>query len=113
MTTPDARFTETPAAAARTTPAPAATPIVDVRFIAPRDRHPLIFATFRGLAAGESMELVNDHDPRPLHYQFQAELPGRFEWQAIESGPDTWRVSITRLASSHADGQCCGSCGGA
>lgn len=86
--------------------------LVDVRAIAPRDRHPLIFSTFRGLAGKQAMELVNDHDPRPLYYQFQAELPGRFSWDYLESGPDVWRVRITRLASGHSNGQCCGSCGG-
>lgn len=90
----------------------AATPTVDVRTIAPRERHPLIFATFRSLAAGEAMELVNDHDPRPLYYQFQAEMPGKFSWDYLENGPDVWRVRITRTAGGHGNG-CCGSCGGA
>ena len=35
---------------------------VDVREIAPRERHPLIFGTFHQLLAGESMLLVNDHE---------------------------------------------------
>ena len=58
---------------------------VDVRNIAPRERHPLIFSTFRGLAAGEAMQLVNDHDPKPLYYQFQAEMPGKFAWDFASS----------------------------
>ncbi|MCO5214808.1 MAG: DUF2249 domain-containing protein [Thermomicrobiales bacterium] len=33
---------------------------IDVRPIAPRERHPLLFQTFDDLAAGESFELVND-----------------------------------------------------
>jgi uncharacterized protein (DUF2249 family) len=87
--------------------------IVDVRPIAPRERHPLIFSAFLGLARGQSMELVNDHDPKPLYYQFQAQMPGKFGWDYLEAGPDTWRVSITKLASAPSHGQCCGSCGGA
>ena len=87
--------------------------IVDVRRIAGRDRHPMIFSTFRGLAAGQAMELVNDHDPVPLYHHFQAELPGQFGWDVVERGPDVWRVAITKLASTHGDGQCCGACGGA
>jgi uncharacterized protein (DUF2249 family) len=93
-------------------PTQAAFPTVDVREIAPRDRHPLIFSTFGALAANEAMELVNDHDPRPLYYQFQAELPAKFAWDYLESGPDVWRVRITKLDGSHSDGRCCGSCGG-
>lgn len=90
---------------------PAAT--VDVRTIVPRERHPLIFSTFRSLAAGQAMELVNDHDPKPLYHHFQAELPGRFSWDYLENGPDTWRVRIAKIADPHAEGRCCGSCGGA
>jgi uncharacterized protein (DUF2249 family) len=86
---------------------------VDVREIAPRDRHPLIFSTFRSLGAGESMELINDHDPKPLYYQFQAELPGQFSWDYLQTGPEVFRVRITKLGQGHSDGRCCGSCGGA
>jgi uncharacterized protein (DUF2249 family) len=86
---------------------------IDVREIAPRDRHPLIFSTFRSLGAGETMEIVNDHDPKPLGYQMSAEMPGQFTWTYLEQGPDTWRVRIQKVKPAHADGQCCGSCGGA
>ena len=48
---------------------------VDVRHLIPRERHPLIFSSFDKLPIGQAMELVNDHDPRPLYYQFHAELP--------------------------------------
>lgn len=92
---------------------PAAHAKVDVRSLPPRERHPLIFSTFGALSAGQAMELVNDHDPKPLYYQFQAELPGAFSWNYLEQGPDTWRVAITRLAPAHGSGTCCGSCGGA
>jgi uncharacterized protein (DUF2249 family) len=86
---------------------------VDVRSITPRDRHPVIFSTFWGLMPGQAMELVNDHDPVPLHRQFDAEMPARFDWDYLESGPTLWRVRITKRAGSHAAGSCCGACGGA
>lgn len=69
---------------------------IDVRTIAPPQRHPLIFDTWAALAGGESFELVNDHDPKPLYYQFEAEHTGEFTWDYIESGPDVWRVRIGR-----------------
>jgi len=88
--------------------------LLDVREIAPRERHPLIFSTFGSLAESEAMELVNDHDPRPLYYQMQAEQPGQFRWEYLQSGPDVWHVRITKLAGGRGgNGQCCGSCGGA
>jgi uncharacterized protein (DUF2249 family) len=30
----------------------------------------------------------------------------------ITQGPGTWRVAITRSGAGHANGSCCGSCGG-
>jgi uncharacterized protein (DUF2249 family) len=83
---------------------------VDLRQLAPRERHPLIFSSFNNLPLGETMELVNDHDPRPLHAQFLAQMPGQFTWDAVESGPDTWRVAITKIAVAQAHEPCCGSC---
>lgn len=67
---------------------------VDVRTIPPRERHSLIFGSFDALAPGESLLLVNDHDPKPLFYQFQAESRGEFTWNYLESGPDVWQVKI-------------------
>jgi len=85
-----------------------------VRTIAPRDRHPLIFSTFGKLTKGQAMELVNDHDPRPLYSQLDAQWPDQFRWTYLEEGPQTWRVSIQRLGTRHGQpGSCCGSCGGA
>ena len=69
---------------------------IDVRPIMPKERHPLLFKTFDNLAAGESFELVNDHDPKPLYYQFMAERPGELGWEYLEEGPDTWRVVLTK-----------------
>ena len=86
---------------------------IDVREIAPLQRHALNYSTFRSLGAAETMEIVNDHDPRPLYYRMQAEQPGQFAWDYLENGPDVWRVRITKLAKAHGNGQCCGSCGGA
>lgn len=71
---------------------------IDVRTIPPRERHPLIFATFDNLEVGKAFQLVNDHDPKPLYYQFQAELPQRFDWDYVEAGPDVWRVDITKVS---------------
>ena len=74
--------------------------IVDVREIVPRDRHLLIFQTFDALAEEESFELVNDHDPKPLYYQFLHERPGQFDWEYLEQGPQVWRVTIRRKADA-------------
>lgn len=72
---------------------------LDVRPIPPAQRHPLIFQAFAELAPGQGFELVNDHDPKPLYYQFKFEREGQFTWDYLESGPQVWRVRIGRPAS--------------
>jgi len=67
---------------------------VDVRAIAPLYRHKIIFQAFESLHPGETFALVNDHDPKPLYYQFQAERTGEFTWEYAEQGPEVWRVVI-------------------
>ena len=69
---------------------------IDVRTIIPRERHPMIFDAFNKLPAGEAFLLVNDHDPKPLYYQFQAERTDQFSWEYLEQGPQAWRVRIGR-----------------
>lgn len=69
---------------------------IDVREISPRERHPLIFQTFDALRPGTAMRLVNDHDPKPLYYQFMAEHPGEVGWDYLEEGPETWQVRISK-----------------
>lgn len=75
-------------------------PELDVRSDAPARRHERIFETFAGLTPGTSFILVNDHDPKPLYYQFAAEHGDDVEWRPLEEGPDTWRIRIGRRASA-------------
>jgi uncharacterized protein (DUF2249 family) len=69
---------------------------LDVRVLPPRDKHPAIFRTFDALTSGQSMLLLNDHDPKPLRYQLAAERPESFDWAYEEQGPEEWRVRISR-----------------
>ena len=93
---------------------------LDLRTIPPRERHPLIFGRFDALAIGQALQLVNDHNPQPLHFQFEDRVFGQFEWDTLEAGPTVWRIQITRIADSAlpaaaaknssccSDGACCG-----
>jgi uncharacterized protein (DUF2249 family) len=78
---------------------PAADQQLDVRTEPPARRHQLIFETYQALGADEGFVLVNDHDPKPLYYQFAAEHAGQFSWDYLEEGPETWRVRIGRVAA--------------
>lgn len=69
---------------------------LDIRPVPPREKHPTIFATFDALKNGEGFQLINDHDPIPLYYQFNVERPNQFSWEYVEKGPQIWRVNIIK-----------------
>lgn len=73
---------------------------LDVRDVPPLRRHPQIFQTFDALSPGETFVLVNDHDPKPLLYQFQFEHAGEFDWSVLENGPERFRVEIRRRSGA-------------
>ena len=90
---------------------------LDLREIAPRERHATIFGRFDALQPGQSLQLLTDHDPQPLRHRFEERFVGRFEWTTLEAGPALWRVRITRIgakASAAAGDSCCsgGACCG-
>ena len=55
-----------------------------------------MFRAVDSLAIGQSLLRVNDHDPRPLRYQLDAERPNAFDWAYEAEGPEEWRVRISR-----------------
>jgi uncharacterized protein (DUF2249 family) len=69
---------------------------LDIRPVAAWEKHPKIFAAFDELLQGETFQLINDHNPKPLYYQFEAERKNQFEWTYIEQGPTIWRVNISK-----------------
>jgi uncharacterized protein (DUF2249 family) len=73
---------------------------LDVRSLVPMDRHRLIFDKCDHLPHGGAFVLVNDHDPKPLYYQLEAERRGQFSWEYLEQGPQVWRVRIGRRAAA-------------
>lgn len=73
---------------------------IDVRDLIPMMRHTKIFQLFDELKSGEAFILINDHDPKPLYYQFLHERSDQFSWDYLEKGPVDWRVRISRAAAS-------------
>ncbi len=71
--------------------------VMDVRPIPGSIKHGLILKTWRELPVGDHFILLNDHDPVPLRYQFEAEFPDTFTWEHLERGPEDFRVKITKL----------------
>ena len=73
---------------------------LDVRQLRKPDKHPTIFATYAAMSLGESFVLVNNHDPKHLHDEFEADLPGSYGWEYLEKGPAVWRIRITKLTTT-------------
>ena len=73
--------------------------VLDVRPIPCSIKHKLILKTWFELAPGDHFILLNDHDPIPLRYQFEAEFSDAFRWEYVERGPDAFRVKITKLTA--------------
>ena len=85
---------------------------VDTRPMTSKDRRSLVFSTFDQLDVNATMELIIDQDPLTLRSQFELEKPNLFSWEALQSGPEVWRVAVTKLKAKHGAGHCCGACGG-
>ncbi len=73
---------------------------VDVRSLPKPDKHPVIFAAYDRLPLGGNFVLVNDHDPKHLRDEFEADHPGSFGWEYLAREPRDWRIRITKLAST-------------
>lgn len=76
--------------------------VVDVRDIIPRLRHTVIFQLFESLDDSHALQLIADHDPKPLRFQLEAKHGNRCHWTYLEEGPDRWRVRLQHLKSASA-----------
>lgn len=71
--------------------------VMDVRPIPCSIKHGLIMRTWAELPVGDHFVLLNDHDPVPLYYQFNALFPGCVTWEYLERGPQDFRVKISKI----------------
>lgn len=71
---------------------------LDLRVMAPAQRHASIFTHLESMTAGDTLRIVNDHDPKPLWYQLEAEHAGQYRWDPVENGPTRWVVDIVDRA---------------
>ncbi|AQL41579.1 hypothetical protein BV210_02100 [Halorientalis sp. IM1011] len=78
----------------------AVTEELDVRDLPPAQRHEKIFAAYDELTGGHGFVLVNDHDPKPLYHQFEAEAGPEFHWEYRAKDPGEFRVLIGKTETS-------------
>jgi uncharacterized protein (DUF2249 family) len=73
-------------------------PTIDVRGWTPAKRHPAIFEKFNSLKSGETLTLINDHNPEPLFYQMKA-TRSDFDAEAYsvkEEASDKWVAKLRK-----------------
>jgi uncharacterized protein (DUF2249 family) len=69
----------------------------DVRPFPPAVRHEMFYKAFEDIKPGEAFEFVNDHDPKPLYYQMEAESREPFRWEYLDEGPEEWKVRVVKV----------------
>ena len=77
--------------------------VIQVQDIDPRHRHTVIFQLFEHLGPDDSLQLIVDHDPRPLRFQLEAKHGSRCRWTYLEEGPDVWRVRLGHALRADTD----------
>ncbi|MDG0816904.1 DUF2249 domain-containing protein [Bdellovibrio svalbardensis] len=81
--------------------------VIEVQKMEPQHRHAFIFQQFDNLQGGESILIVNNHDPLPLLRQFRETRPEQFVDEYLQKGPTEWRLRLTKKKKEG----CCGFCG--
>ncbi len=77
--------------------------VLDVRNLIPIKRHEKLHKLFKELPAGESFTFINDHDPKPLYYEFRSIFGDVVGWEYLQRDPEEWKVRVTRIADSESD----------
>lgn len=74
-------------------------PKLDVREIPPVDRHTKIHDAFDGLDPGETLTIINDHEPKPLYYEMAAEVPSFDEerYEVRQDAPDEFVATFPKI----------------
>ncbi|WP_298458210.1 DUF2249 domain-containing protein [uncultured Cellulomonas sp.] len=70
---------------------------LDLRPMSREQRHETVFAAVAALVPGEAFVLAVDHDPVPLRERLLAQEVGELGWTYLQSGPDLWRVQVSRV----------------
>lgn len=78
---------------------------LDLRAVPVSHRHPMVFDSWESMKPESILQIINDHDPKPLRYHFESEYKEKFEWAYVASGPTEWVVNITKLKPYESKGE--------
>jgi uncharacterized protein (DUF2249 family) len=69
---------------------------LDERSLIPIKRHEKLLKLFKELPVGESFVFINDHDPKPLYYEFRSIYGNVVGWEYLQKDPEEWKVKVTQ-----------------
>jgi uncharacterized protein (DUF2249 family) len=72
---------------------------MDIRPYPPAERHEMFYKAFADIKTGEAFEFINDHDPKPLYYQMEAESKEPFRWEYLEKRPRSMDSAGNKIES--------------
>lgn len=74
--------------------------VLDLRELPKVERHPAVFTAYDELAVGESLVLVNEHDPVNLRDQLERDYGTGFGWEYLSEEVPEYRIRLTKNAST-------------
>jgi len=71
---------------------------LDLREMPPPERHPKIHDSFEALSSGETLRIINDHEPKPLFYELQAEVEAfdAANYRCEQEGPQKYVADLPK-----------------
>ncbi len=69
---------------------------IDMTTLSHEIKHQKLFGTIESMKSGETLKIINDHNPAPLRFRLEAGQPGMFGWKYEQEGPEQWVVIISR-----------------
>ncbi|ABD86799.1 DUF2249 domain-containing protein [Rhodopseudomonas palustris] len=74
--------------------------VLDVRRLEPQQRHAIVQRLIDRLPPGRSLQVIADHNPRPLRGYLEMVHGDEADWSYLEQGPEVWRVKLRRGVAS-------------
>lgn len=74
--------------------------VIDVRTTPRWQRHAKIFAAFGALLSDQQLVLISDHEPQPLHLQFEERHGARYAWTQRRLGDGRWEVRVRKVPAA-------------
>ncbi len=80
---------------------------MDVRTMPPPQRHAGILRAFDGLADGQNLVVVTDHDARPLHIELEQTRRSTYAWSQRRLGEHHWEIVLRKMRPPLGDSASC------